>query len=104
MINDALLTKCDSLQQSADYWREKEDQAWATARKWRDEEEAKRADVSQDLHDLCVAIEEIGGMIRFSDGGNMQRHPCDAILYQVKIMFAQHAPKHETEPHPPCGL
>jgi len=81
---DALLNKCEGLEKSIEYLRGETAQAWATAKKWKEEEETKSEDTREQLEELCTAIEEIGGLIQLVGGGNMLRHPCDAILYQVK--------------------
>ena len=98
LTNDALLTKCDGLEQSVAYWREETDKAWATAKKWKEEGEAKGADAREELEELCTAIEEIGALIPLAGGGTMGRDPCDAILYQVKLMLTR--PAHEPAPAP----
>lgn len=81
---DALLNKCEGLEKSIEYLRGETAQAWTTAKKWKEEEENKSKDTREQLEELCTAIEEIGGLIKLVGGGNMLRHPCDAILYQVK--------------------
>jgi cell division septum initiation protein DivIVA len=81
---DALLNKCEGLEKSIESLRGETAQAWATAKKWKEEEEAKSGDTREQLEELCTSIEEIGGLIQLVGGGNMLRHPCDAILYQVK--------------------
>jgi len=80
LTNDALLTKCDGLEKSVAYWREETEKAWATAKRWRDEEAAKAADVRENMDALCRQIEAIGALIPVNTGGTMERDPCDAIL------------------------
>jgi len=93
IINEALVTRANELEQAVAYWKAETEKAWATAKKWKEEEEAKGADTREELEELCTAIEEIGALIPLTGGGTMGRDPCDAILYQVKLMLTQPAPE-----------
>lgn len=93
VTNSALLNYAHELEESVKYWKEKTEQAWATAKKWKEEEEAKGADAREELEELCTAVEEIGALIPLAGGGTMRRDPCDAILYQVKLMLTRPAPE-----------
>lgn len=84
IINAALLERADQLEQSVAYWKAETDKAWEAAKRWRDEEAAKAADVRENMDALCRQIEAIGARIPVNTGGTMERDPCDAILGAVE--------------------
>jgi chromosome segregation ATPase len=89
IANAALLKYADELEQSAAYWKSETDRAWETAKRWRDEEEAKTADVRENMDALCRQIEAIGARIPVNTGGTMERDPCDAILGQILLLVTK---------------
>lgn len=80
ITNAALLSHAAQLEGSVAYWKSETDKAWATAKQWRDEEEAKCSDVCDNMDTLCEQIEALGALIPVNTGGTMERDPCDAIL------------------------
>ena len=96
IANEALLKHADQLEQSVAYWKAETDKAWETAKRWRAEEEAKAANVSEDMDTLCRQIEAIGARIPVNTGGTMERDPCDAILGAVERLLS--SPNVKDEP------
>jgi hypothetical protein len=88
IINAALLQRADQLEQSVAYWKAETDKAWEAAKRWRDEEAAKTADVRENMDALCRQIEAIGARIPVNTGGTMERDPCDAILGAVERVLS----------------
>lgn len=84
---EALLKHASQLEESVAYWHEETDKAWETAKRWKAEADNKAADAINEADELCRMIEEIGGLIQLIGGGTMERHPCDAILHQVKLIL-----------------
>lgn len=88
IANEALLKHADQLEQSVAYWKAETDKAWEAAKRWRDEEAAKTADVRENMDALCRQIEAIGARIPVNTGGTMERDPCDAILGAVERVLS----------------
>ena len=83
VTNSALLNYAHELEESVEYWKEKTEQAWQSARNAQDNAEATR---------------RIGALIPLAGGGTMERHPADAILYQVEVMLTRPIPAPATQP------